>query len=220
VYNQTNVGENEIWLTNPADFRQEYQGLILTLNKRFSNNWQLNTSITYSKAESFNQGSYSFGGFAGGSSIIALYNLNYGKDPNDWINADGPAVQDRRWIFKLSASYNFPLDILAGVYFSYHTGRPLPTFVRVYPDQGMRQILAEPRGAERFDSLTMLDFRVSKAFLMGSRVRFEAMFDIFNVFNIDTFTYFHSFNLWALNYMFPSEIPRPRRLQLGLKLSF
>jgi len=220
AYNQINVGTNEIWLTNPEDFMQKYNGFILSLNKRYSDKWLLNASLTYSKAEAFTQGAHGVHGGAGGSNIVALYHLNYGRDPNDWINAKGAARQDRRWVVKVAASYTLPLDILASIFYSYHSGQPRPTFVRINTNQGLRQILAEPRGENKFDSINMLDLRIQKTFGITSRVRLDFLFDLFNVFNTDTTLQYQTYNLWASNYLTPNSIPQPRRLQIGCKLSF
>jgi len=219
VYNQTNVGTNEIWLTNPEGFQQSYRGLVLSFYKRYSNGWHMNASLVYSKAAAFNQAGHSIYGNAAGTTVL-FYQKGYGKDPNDWINADGDAVQDRRFAFKVSASYRFPLDIVGGVYFSYMTGRPLPEFVRIYPDQGMRKILAEPRGEKRFDSLTMLDLKFQKSFAIHKSLRFSAVLDVFNVFNTNTVTGFFSHDIWSSMYLVPADIPYPRAVQLSLKMEF
>ncbi|KKN18227.1 hypothetical protein LCGC14_0957900 [marine sediment metagenome] len=57
-----------------------------------------------------------------------------GKDPNDWINAEGLMTMDRTWVFKLQLAYNFPWDILASVNYQRMSGRPYALIVRVYPD--------------------------------------------------------------------------------------
>ena len=179
----------------------------------------MNASVVYSRATAFNQSGHSIYGNAAGTSVL-FYQKGYGKDPNDWINAEGDAVQDRRWAFKISSSYKFPLDIVGGVYLSYMTGRPLPEFVRVYPDQGMRKILAEPRGKKRFDSLNILDLKFQKSFDIYRSLKFFAVLDVFNVFNTNTITGYFSHDIWSSMYMVPSDIPYPRRVQLSLKIEF
>jgi len=54
VFNQTNVGTKEIWLTNPSNYEQIYHAAMLTLKKRYSNNWMMDASLTYSKSEGLN----------------------------------------------------------------------------------------------------------------------------------------------------------------------
>lgn len=222
AYNQTSEwGSNEYWITNPPEYGQTYRALIFSFAKRYSNNWQLYGSLTWSKAEGINivsriaSGSYTSWALATAG--------NFGKDPNDYINADGPLNHDRTWIFKLQASYSFPLGILASMNYLYQTGTPIPTFVRIYPDQNPdwgRPIFAEPRGADRYESWSMLDFRLQKTFDIHKTLKLQATLDVFNVFNSAKVTEYRSYDLWALSYKEPDFIFYPRRIQVGLKLTF
>jgi hypothetical protein len=144
----------------------------------------------------------------------------FGKDPNDYINADGPLNHDRTWIFKLQASYSFPWGILASVNYLYQTGVPIPSYARIYPDQGLRQILAEPRGPDRYKPWNLLDFRLQKTLNIYKSLRLDAMIDVFNLLNSATETDYRSHNLWSGVYNEPSFIFYPRRIQIGLKLRF
>jgi len=219
VHNQLNLGGSEIITTNPEGFDQTYKGVVLYLNKRYSNNWLFNSSLTWSRSEGLSAISPSTGSRQ--LAIIAETSYHTGKDPNDWINARGLMQSDRTWVFKAQLGYNFPYDILLSANFQSMTGRPYTSRVQVHPDQGRRRILAEPRdGKHRFDLLTMLDLRLQKTFALYNKIRFSAMVDIFNVFNVDTVTNYASFNLWATNYLESSGIPSPRRVQIGLKLEF
>jgi hypothetical protein len=197
VFNQTSaLGSNEYWITNPSGYGQTYTALIFSLAKRYSNNWQLYASLTWSKAEGVNIMSHSTGSWA------LTTSGTFGKDPNDYTNADGPLNHDRTWIFKLQASYSFPWGILASVSYLYQTGVPIPSYTRVYPDQGLRQILAEPRGPDRYKPWNLFDFRLQKTFNIYKSLKLDAMIDVFNLFNEPSFIFY------------------PRRLQIGLKLRF
>lgn len=219
VYNQLNVGESRYVLTNPRGFGQKYRGVVLSLNKRFSNKWLLNSSLTWSKSDGLTTISPSMGTRQLG--IIAETSYHTGKDPNDWTNARGLMQFDRTWVFKLQFGYTLPWDILVSANYQYMTGRPYTTRVQVYPDQGRRRILAEPRnGQHRFDPLSMLDIRIQKAFPVYRALRLSAILDVFNVFNANTVTNYESFDQWSEIYLNPSSIPMPLRLQLGLKLEF
>jgi hypothetical protein len=222
AYNQTSEwGSNEYWITNPSGYGQTYRALIFSFAKRYSNNWQLYGSLTWSKAEGINivsriaSGSYTSWALATAG--------NFGKDPNDYTNADGPLNHDRTWIFKLQASYSFPWGILASMNYLYQTGTPYTTFVRIYPDQNPewgRPIFAEPRGEERYESWSMLDFRLQKTFNIYQSLKLDAIIDVFNLFNSATVTEYRSYDLWALSFKEPDFIFYPRRIQIGLKLTF
>ncbi len=215
AWNQTSAaGTNDYWITNRQDFEQSYIGAIFTIDKRYSNNWLMHASLTWQKSEGLIISAHS-----GAQSGISRW--GFGKDPNNLINANGALQNDRRVTFKLQTSYSFPLGIVASINYIYASGRPLPIFVRIYPDQGMKSILAEPRNHGNLSAAeSMLDFRLSKSFDIYKTVRLHAMFDVFNVFNSDTTLDYSSANLYAANYMATSRIPFPRRLQIGLRLEF
>ncbi len=224
AYNQTNFPAEDHLLTNPEDLGQTYNGLIFQLMKRYSNNWLLNASFTYSKAEGMNLSSGASSGSYSSSQSLVWYTGKFGVDPNDMINAKGPLNLDRRWSLKVSAAYNFPLDILVSTNLTYQQGRPRKTFVRIYdldqrPDSHYT-IIADPQGTERFDSMLLLDLRIQKTFKIYKTLKFHVFGDVFNLFNDDTYYRFRSFNLWSTAYDAPMYMPDPRRVQIGAKIEF
>jgi len=219
VHNQLNPGEYDFQLTNPGDWGQNYKSLILSFIKRYSNNWLLNASLTWSKAEGLSLISYSPTLAQG----VTWYSGRTGADPNDLINARGVLNLDRLWVFKLSAGYNFPWNILASAIFSFQTGRPRLTYVRIYELDQYRfykSIIAQPRETDRFDALSLLDFRLQKTFGLHKSFRIQVMLDVFNLLNTDTFTGYWTYALWSPYYGVPGSMPRPRRVQVGIKLVF
>lgn len=223
VWNQTidSLGLNDYWITNPADYEQTYRAVMLTLVKRYSNNWMLNASLNWSKNEGLNMMGHSTW-----QQTLIWYAGDFGKDPNDLINAKGLIANDRTWIFKLQAGYTFPWDILASINFISQTGRPNLKRVSVY---GLNQdpwglgktILAEPRSTDnRLPTWTMMDFRLQKTFDIYKALKLQAIFDVFNVFNSNTVTSHASYNMWSASYEEPDWIFYPRRVQVGLRLEF
>ncbi len=219
VYNQINVGENAYEIKNHPDHRHDYKGISLILNKRYSRNWLLNTSLTWSR--SYGKNAISSTTREHQMNIVNMSSYNQGKDPNDWINAKGLMNMDRTWVFKLQFGFNFPWDILLSMNYLAMSGRPYVEQVRVYPDQGMRMIFAEPRSNKlRFDSEQMLNVRVAKTFPLYRNVRFSVMGDVFNLLNNDVVLAFRSYRIWIETFGLPSDMPLPRRLQIGLRLEF
>jgi len=229
VWNQTSDMEtNDYWITQPSlfgqKFEQTYKAAIFSLTKRYSDNWQLSASLTWSRMEGLNNSAHVMN-----QQAMIWYTQYYGQDPNDLINARSYLNHDRTWSLKVSASISFPWDIVAAVNYLYQTGRPIPSFVRVYPDQGERTILADPRGEERFPAWSLLDFRIQKTFTIYKSVRFSAMVDIFNVLNSNTVigyrasnppTIHPGYDLWSDAYRKADEIFFPRRAQIGLRVEF
>jgi len=190
---------------------------MLTIKKRYSHNWMLGASLTYSKSEGLTT-------IAHGTSARQYSTVNrggdYGEDPNDFINAYGRLANDRPWILKVQAGYTFPWDILASFNWIYQTGRPYLSFTGFRLNQGFRKVLTGPRGDNRFPTWSMMDFRLQKTFHIGDTVRFHAIFDLWNVFNANTATDYSTYDMWKSRYLDPSEIFYPRRLQIGLRLQF
>jgi len=229
VWNQTSGMEtNDYWITQPSrygeKFEQTYNAAMFSLTKKYSDNWQLSATLTWSRMKGLNNSAHVMN-----QQAMIWYTRDYGKDPNDLINARSFLNHDRTWVLQVSASYTFPWEILAAVNYLYQTGRPIPTFVRVYPDQGERIILAEPRGEERFPAWNLLDFRLQKTFALYKTVRLSAMVDIFNVLNADTIigypasnppTIHPGYDRWSEAYRKADDIFFPRRAQVGLRLEF
>ncbi len=216
VWNQTSpLGSNDYWITNPPGYGQTYRAAIIEFTKKYSKHWMLNSSVTWSKSEGLNTAAHSE------MQMPLTWLSKFGRDPNDLINARGLLQNDRRWMFKAQASYSFPWGIETGLNYIYQTGKPIPTYVRIYPDQGVREILASPRSDDnRLKPWSMLDLRLQKTLGLYKTMKFALTFDIFNVFNSNTVTDNASYNMWAENYNAPLSIFFPRRTQLGLRIDF
>jgi len=220
VYNQTSPpGTNEYWQTNPKGYDTTYRALILNLNKRYSNNWMMKASLTWSRSEGL-----ICTAFRTGNAIALAYSAGpFGQDPTSLVNARGLLQMDRTWVFKLQLGYTLPWGILIGANYFYQTGAPYGTFVRVYDlnQAPYREVFDQPRGSSRrFDPWNKLDLRIEKSINIYQRLRLRVMADIFNVFNAGSITQFQSYNSWATNYRKGSQMLLPRRVQLGFQLEF
>jgi len=217
VFNRTSAPDvHDYWQTNPDSYEQEYRGFIVSLTKKYSNNWQMNASVTWSHSYGLTMNAHSLGQMG-----MTWYAYDFGKDPNTLINAYGDLQTDRRWVIKVSGSYRFPLDILFGVNYLYWTGVPRPIFVRI-PDlaQGFTRILAEERGKTRHPDLQSLSLRLQKTFAIQNTFRLNIMLDAFNVLNDDTLREYVSYNLWSPAFTEGTWLVYPRRIQLGIKIEF
>jgi outer membrane receptor protein involved in Fe transport len=215
VWNQTNdPSENLLVLMNRPEFKQRYKGLIISVQKRMSHNWQLSSSFVISKAYGVSN-----------SSQLTQGSFSGLQDPNDLINNTGwkgLLQSDRTYMFKIQGSYFFPHDF--SISFSYwaQTGKPIARTIPVVGmNQGAFSILAEPRGSKwRLDPWYNLDLRLEKRVRLPGRFSINIMADAFNVFNshtmIDTLTTIGT----AEGFMKPARIVPPRRLQLALQFLF
>ena len=213
VYNQTTpVEDNFLTLLNPPDYKQKYRGLIIGLQKRLSNNWQMSSSFVWSKA----------------NGVSALGQLGQGsrqgiQNPNQLINNNWDSLlqSDRTYMFKLQGTYFLPYGFSISANFIAQTGKPIARMLPVLGmDQGSFSVMAEPRGANhRLDPYYMLDFRLEKRFNLSSRAGLNVSADVFNLLNADTMTQTVDIGT-SSRYMLPDAIVPPRRAQLSLRLIF
>jgi hypothetical protein len=204
VYNQLEPQENFYLITNPGD-TITYRALMLVANKRFSNHFQLYSSLTWSRAW-FDPKGY--------------------RDKNELINAEGPmsiddAAVDRRWMFKFGGVYMAPLGFILGTNVVYQDGAPWARTVLVPGlNQGPKFIRAEAAGNRRFPAQLYWDIKIEKAFRIASRYSIELSLDVINAFNKATNLSYVSTQIESPSWMLPTDIVLPRRALIGLKFVF
>ncbi|MDQ3650083.1 MAG: TonB-dependent receptor [Acidobacteriota bacterium] len=180
----------------------KYDGLLLSLQKRFSDRYQFRASYTLSKA--FNYANDDQIPFSNGPVDSNNIQLEYGPTPND---------QRHRFTFAgafelpagfrlspiLTLASGVPLDILlpdastrvpvlqrnaGGRLFK--TGAELNNFLREINAAGGingQQLPLAPDDARFNDNFSSLDLRLSKVFTFGERARLEPIVEVFNLFN-------------------------------------
>jgi hypothetical protein len=215
VFNQTTPVEDDILtLLNPPDYKQKYRGLIIGLQKRLSNNWQMSASFVWSKANGVS-GLDQLTQRSGQRSRI--------ENPNQLINnnMDSLLQSDRTYMFKLQGTYFFPYGFSASANFVGQTGKPIARLITVTGmNQGSFSVMGDARGANfRLDPYYVLDFRLDKKFNLprGGAVNISA--DFFNMLNTDAMTGTVDIGTSSL-FMRPDTITPPRRIQLNLRVMF
>lgn len=186
-----------------SSVKTKYDGLLLSLEKRFSRHYQLRASYTLSKA--FNYANDDQIPFSNGP-----------VDPNNTQLEYGPTPNDRRHYFTFSGAvelpYGFqiapivtlasgvPMDILlpdastripvlqrnAGGRL-FNTGSDLNRFLTQLNSAGgvNGQPLPLVRDDAQFnDRFSSVDLRLSKAFRLGDKARLEPIVEIFNLLNV------------------------------------
>ncbi|MGE0359114.1 MAG: hypothetical protein AB7H93_24280 [Vicinamibacterales bacterium] len=211
---QNNIRGNQDFLDT------EYKGIEFTAAKRFSRNWQMVAGLTIGN----NRGGVNATGANGQSGTNDL------NDPN-WTSTgtDGIIGTDSTVAFRLSGSYRFPWDINFAGSLVANNGYPYLSNIVITRAQAAtlglpvtlsrasQTVLLGERGDERFDNVTMVDLRLSKAFRFGSR-SITPQVDVFNVGNADTAVANNA--VIGGTYLFPSEILSPRIIRVGLTVAF
>jgi hypothetical protein len=153
-----------------------YNGLELTVTKRYANGFSLVSGYTYAHTH---------------TETLSI------ASPNSLINSAGENG-GRRHLFKLTGSYLFPHQITFGANLRMQSGLPtnrvwgIPAcgstvLTNCLPNGNANgtNINVEPRGDFLLPSLYTVDVRVGKLFTMGKQ-RFEFDMDVYNLTNANT----------------------------------
>ena len=155
---------------------REYEAWELSLNKRFTNNWQLYTSYVNSE----NIGNY------GG-----LFRQDNGQlDPNitslfdlpDLLNgAFGRLPNDREHQFKVYGSYLWPFKLVTGFYGQFLSGVPISQ-LGAHPVYGRRERFVTDRGSfGETPDIWNVDLHFEYPITFGGGTELKLIADVFNV---------------------------------------
>lgn len=215
VFNQIEgFGANQRLLRTVAEKTVTYKGIDLSLERTWADDWTLRAALTVALAEGASGKSGLVPGDAGGISDLF-------DDPNSLTNAgiNGTArtFWDRPYVLKVYGAYALPRGfMLAGVLRSW-AGAPLGRILPVALNQGIVNVWAEPRGAQREPALTTADVRVAKDLELARRARLSLYVDMFNVTNAATVTRtLETVPLFGV----PAEIVAPFVVRLGARIGF
>jgi len=171
----TLVNRRDRVITNVDVLESDYNGLLLSFNKRMSKRWQLLGGLTLQKHEGFNHsGTYTNPG--------TNTDLN---NPNYRLNRDGSAIfTDIPWSFNLSGTYQLPYELSFSAKYTARDGDPLMRTITIAGlPQGSETIWVQPRGVDRTETVTkFLDVRFMKRVTLR-RTRVEGSLDVFNMLN-------------------------------------
>lgn len=176
-YNRTSTAVNRTFFTNDRNVLQTYKGLEITATKRMSNRWQMLAGYTFSRSR--------------------IEGLSVNINPNNLINVTGPLagqntnfngqIGDRPHQFKLTGTYMTPwYDIGLAANFNSQSGIAATRQVTVAQTVGGNSTVnVEPLGSTRLDTRTVMDLRLFKHIIFGTR-SLEASVDFNNLTNENT----------------------------------
>ena len=208
---------------------RDFWSLNFSVEKRFSNNWQMIGSYVYSRATGTDDTNFENGR---GSSLgpSALW-----TDPNMRMFADGPLAHDVPHQIKFLGSVVLPYEVLFGWHYQGSSGRSYTKQVvfrqgsetsdvelfRPIGGRGSRRIFVEPRGSRRLPWVNNVNLRAEKAFTV-QRYSFSVLFDLFNLFNADTVINVRTREDVNSGTPFDrvTRIKYPRNFRLGVRFDF
>jgi len=202
VFNPVVEGPDSV-VNLESSVNTHYDGLLLSLDKRFSNGHQFRAAYTLAKA--FNYANDEQIPFSNGPLDPNNLPLEYGPTPNDQrhrLTVLGglvlPGATNLSFIW--TAASGVPMDILmpdgrsripllqrnAGDR-QFHSAADLNAFLRAVNQAGGINGKALPLVSDqaRFsDSFNSLDFRLARSWAVSDRLRLEPMVEVFNLLNI------------------------------------
>lgn len=207
----------ERYKTNPPGAERDYDGLEISLNKRFSKGWMMLASYVYAYSR----------GLIGSHLAESQSTYNFFDDPNTHINAIGRYPLENRHQFKLHGAFNGPFGINVSGYFRYFSGGRYTRTISSNDlgldlNQGNVTIYAEKRGSRGYPAQYILDFRLEKVFsLPGEKGKLSFIVDAFNLFNSNVAAEMIAISSNP-NYTFgeATSIIGPRIIRLGIKFEF
>ncbi|MGH9766290.1 MAG: TonB-dependent receptor [Blastocatellia bacterium] len=203
VVNNPVVGGPDRVVNLESSVKTKYDGLLLSLEKRFANRYQFRASYTLSKA--FNYANDDQIPFSNGPVNPNNLQLEYGPTPND-----------RRHYFTFSGAVELPYGFQLAPIVTLASGVPMDILL---PDASSRvPVLQRNAGGRLFktgaelngflqklnaaggvngqpaplvhddarfnDKFSSFDLRLSKVFRLGEKARLEPIVEVFNLFNV------------------------------------
>ncbi|MBI4471270.1 MAG: TonB-dependent receptor [Acidobacteria bacterium] len=182
-----------------------YNGVDLTVNKRFSNRWMVMSALSI------------------GGNITDTAGTSDRNDPNFTFRR-GRASNDVPVSFKLAGTYEFPLGISLSTNVQHFTGFPeaanvlvtrasVPTLTRT-----SQRIQVEPAGASRLPDVNLIDISLRKTFRFAERLTVEPALNVYNMGNSNAIQ--ERTTQLGPSYHQVGSILQPRFLKLGVNINF
>lgn len=215
------------------DVKQEYQGVQLILNKRYSNRWQGLFALNYTKTDGFYPRVVDQNWYIGGPLVS---DTPFGSSFNHFQNnLEGPALMTPEWMIKIAGSYRIPLiETDLGFRLRYDSGRAIfmvetpqryegwmgdnpPENVILTPGWGHDIVAIDPTDNDWMPSSTIVDLSLNKRFGVGKGMGISVMLDGLNLLNENSP---NRVGYKSGDYGRVYSLVTPRTYRLGVKFDF
>jgi len=216
------------------DVSRTYQGVQLVLTKRFSNRWQGNFAVNYTKTDGFYPRVVKQNTFIDGPLSM---DTPFGSTPNHFQNnLNGPALMTPEWMAKLAGSYTIPaIETDLGFRLRYDSGRAIfpidqnfPLYASWMPSFDPevnftstgwhnRMVASDPDDPDWLPATTIIDLNLRKRFGIGRGMGIQVSFDVLNATNEGSPA---RVGFGQDDYGKVTALVVPRRYRLGVKFDF
>ena len=214
-------------IENTPGRHRDYNGIELAMNKRYSNRWMANFSFAYNDAKDYWDSS---AGYEDPTNIDKQHGFEYA--PESGGSGLDSIFTNAKWLSKASGMYTMKWDINLAGSMQFRQGYPFPTAIQVTNrgnGVGTSNVLVDPLGERRLDTVFVADLRVDKAFTFGT-LRLIPSFEVFNVGNSNTIQsrrrFMYAYNATSATGSSPanandiSSIIPPRVIRFGLRVNW
>jgi hypothetical protein len=190
-----------------AKYHIDYKSAILTFRKRYSNNWDLMASYTWSKTEGINPRPHDAGSLGQG---LPGFTADTGSDPNDWYNAGHLLQGDRTHMFRIQSNVDIGWDLRLSGVLNLQSGRPYLRLAQVVaPNGDALTITVDASEDLRMPTSAVFDLGLQKVFNTGRNTDLTIGVQVLNLFNEDAVEYFASWQLYPGDEFVPRTAPPP-----------
>jgi hypothetical protein len=199
--------------TNVDDSDADFHTIEFAVNRRFSDNWMVLTSggMTWTTMLHEETGYQQLLNAA-----VNTANQNY--LPGRRIFGDNGNETSTTWNYKVIGRYVMPLEIGLSGSWRFQSGQNYGRTLGInFPGDGNRTFRVEPIDTRRYPNISILDFRLDKAFTFGRYGRLTGQFDVFNILNSGAPV---DFRRTSANFLEVTEILAPRVMRFGVRYDF
>lgn len=203
------LGRSQIVVRNLPDAANDHLTWEAVARRRFSRRWSLFASVAHAWNRDHAREYF-------GQQIRAN---EFPVTPNDFIHTDrrGRHVY-RDWSARIHGTWEGPWSTRVTPFLRYQSGQAFGRTLVARLNTGTIRVLAEPVGARRQDSVTLLDLRVEKDIRVAGMSQVTAFVEVFNTLNANP-----EQNIsWETGtaFMSPLVIVPPRTARIGFRLDW
>jgi hypothetical protein len=218
---QITANGNSRILTNWDGYSSRYNGIEMSLVKRFANRWMARVGASINMAKEYYDQDPPRDNFGNLTPTDTEPLQNGGPFVvRSAASGAGDYFIHAKWQFSANGLYTMPYEIQVGASLFGRQGYPFPVYRQIsLGTDGSRRVLVSPElDSMRLDDLWNLDLRVARTFRFGG-TSVEGIADLFNVFNANT-ELVRNRNFDSPSFQALTTNLSPRILRFGVRLTF